>query len=52
VFEHPVPDLRDVMFPAAGAAGTLMDQLAEFKTKGNSFRPAQAASSNHCRAGW
>lgn len=48
--------VRDVVFPAAGGVGTLMDLLAEFKTKGNTFRQHKqrvfkASYTNHYRAG-
>ncbi|WP_190813404.1 Tn3 family transposase [Saccharopolyspora pogona] len=48
--------VRDVVFPAAGGVGTLMDLLAEYKTKGNAFRQHKqrvfkASYTNHYRAG-
>lgn len=48
--------VREVVFPAAGGVGTLMDLLAEYKTKGSTFRQHKqrvfkASCTNHYRAG-
>jgi TnpA family transposase len=48
--------VRDVVFPAAGGEGTLLDLLAEYRTKGSTFRQHKqrvfkASYTNHYRAG-
>ena len=48
--------VREVVFPAAGGEGTLLDLLAEYKTKGSTFRQHKqrvfkASYTHHYRAG-
>ena len=48
--------VREVVFPAAGGEGTLLSLLAEYKTKGNTFREHKqqvfkASYTHHYRAG-